>query len=433
MNVVNVGLIGLGTVGSGVYTLLSKYKSDLEFQVGTPINLKKILVSNADKRRSVNGIEVPFELLTTSFDELLDDDEIQIIIEVMGGSTTAKTYIEKALGAGKTVITANKDVLALYGDEFNKIAVENSCDLFFEASVGGGIPIIRSLVEGLASDRITQIMGIVNGTTNYILTKMTNEHLDYNVALKSAQSLGFAEPDPTGDVEGLDAARKMVILSSLGFSMPVSLEDVYVRGITQLSSADIEFAKNLGYIIKLIGFAQIENGAIEVSVQPTFLPKEHPLAAVNNENNAVYLCGEAVGQTMFFGPGAGSLPTATAIISDLITAVKRLQLGIRGNHLINFKNKRVLKTEDQISAKYYLRLTVDDQVGVLNQITTVFANEKLSFESIVQKPAMNHDEAQLIIITHEVILSNYLKALKRLEQIEHIKRIESSYRVVSTE
>lgn len=431
MENINVGLIGLGTVGKGVYTLLSKYKSDLEFQVGAPIHLKKILVSDVNKLRIIDKEEVSKELLTDSFDELLNDDEIQIIIEVMGGVTTAKTYIEKALKKGKTVITANKDVLALHGVEFNQYATENGCDLFFEASVGGGIPIIRSLVEGLASDRILRIMGIVNGTTNYILTKMTNDNLDYDVALKAAQDLGFAEPDPTGDVEGLDAARKMVILSSLGFSMPITLSDVYVHGISQVAIADIEFAKSLGYIIKLIGFAQIENGAVEVSVQPTFLPKEHPLASVNNENNAVYLCGEAVGQTMFFGPGAGSLPTATAVISDLISAVKRLQLNIRGNHLISFKNEAVMKKEDQIVAKFYLRLTVSDQVGVLNQITSVFANEKLSFESVVQKPAQKTDEAQLIIITHEVVLSNYVNALRQLKQLEQIKKIESSYRVVS--
>lgn len=432
MENINVGIIGLGTVGKGVYTLLSKYKSDLEFQVGAPIHLKKILVSDVNKLRIIDKEEVPKELLTDNFEDLLNDDDIQIIIEVMGGVTTAKTYIEKALQKGKTVITANKDVLALHGVEFNQIATDNGCDLFFEASVGGGIPIIRGLVEGLASDRILRIMGIVNGTTNYILTKMTNEHLDYDVALKAAQDLGFAEPDPTGDVEGLDAARKMVILSSLGFSMPITLDDVYVHGISQVSSVDIEFAKSLGYIIKLIGLAQIENGAVEVSVQPTFLPKEHPLAAVNNEYNAVYLCGEAVGQTMFFGPGAGSLPTATAIISDLISAVKRLQLGIRGNHLISFKNKPIMKKEDQIVAKFYLRLTVSDQVGVLNQITSVFANEKLSFESVVQKPALRTDEAQLIIITHEVVLANYVSALRQLKQLEQIKKIESSYRVVSS-
>lgn len=432
MENINVGIIGLGTVGKGVYTLLSKYKSDLEFQVGAPIHLKKILVSDVNKLRIIDKEEVPKELLTDNFEDLLNDDDIQIIIEVMGGVTTAKTYIEKVLQKGKTVITANKDVLALHGVEFNQIATDNGCDLFFEASVGGGIPIIRGLVEGLASDRILRIMGIVNGTTNYILTKMTNEHLDYDVALKAAQDLGFAEPDPTGDVEGLDAARKMVILSSLGFSMPITLDDVYVHGISQVSSVDIEFAKSLGYIIKLIGLAQIENGAVEVSVQPTFLPKEHPLAAVNNEYNAVYLCGEAVGQTMFFGPGAGSLPTATAIISDLISAVKRLQLGIRGNHLISFKNKPIMKKEDQIVAKFYLRLTVSDQVGVLNQITSVFANEKLSFESVVQKPALRTDEAQLIIITHEVVLANYVSALRQLKQLEQIKKIESSYRVVSS-
>jgi len=431
MDTIHVGLIGLGTVGSGVYTLLRRHKSELEFQVGHTIQIDKILVSSLNKARVIDGEEVSSKLLTTNFDDILGNALIQIVIEVMGGETLAKEYIEKLLQAGKTVITANKDVLAKYGVELNALAVKNQCDLFYEASVGGGIPIIRSLVEGLASDKIMRIMGIVNGTTNYILTKMSNEDMDYSVALKLAQDLGFAEPDPTGDVEGLDAARKMVILSSLGFSMPITLEDVYTHGISQVSIVDIQFAKTLGYVIKLIGFSQILDGEVEVSVQPTFLPKEHPLASVNNENNAVYLCGEAVGQTMFFGPGAGSLPTATSIVSDLITSIKRLQLGIRGSHLVSFKHERRIKSENKIMAKFYLRLTVEDKVGVLNQITSIFAKEELSFESVVQKPTKNPDDAQLIIITHEVVLSNYLRALRQLKQLDHIKHIDSSYRVVS--
>jgi homoserine dehydrogenase len=431
MNTIDVGLIGLGTVGSGVYTLLRRHQKELEFQVEAEINIKKILVKQVNKERIVDGETIPSSKLTDSFTDLLEDESIQIIIEVMGGDLVAHTYIEQALKAGKTVITANKDVLALHGKELNTLAVENKCDLFYEASVGGGIPIIRSLVEGLASDKISKIMGIVNGTTNYILTKMSLEDMDYMDALNEAQKLGFAEPDPTGDVEGLDAARKMVILASLGFSMPIELKDVYTHGISQVSITDIQFAKSLGYVIKLIGLAQMNEGEVEVSVQPTFLPKEHPLASVNNENNAVYLCGEAVGQTMFFGPGAGSLPTATAIVSDLITAIKRLQLGIRGNHLFAYNKEPKIKSEDKIMAKFYLRLTVEDQIGVLNQITSIFAKEQLSFESVVQKPTKKPLDAQLIIITHEVVLSNYLKALRQLKQLEHIKHIDSSYRVVS--
>lgn len=431
MNKVHVGLIGLGTVGSGVYTLLKRHQSELEFQVDSEIIIEKILVKNLNKTRVIDGQTIPSSILTTDFDDMLKDDSIQIIIEVMGGDAEAHEYIQKALKSGRTVITANKDVLALHGTELNLLAIENKCDLFYEASVGGGIPIIRSLVEGLASDKISRIMGIVNGTTNYILTKMSLEDMDYGVALKEAQLLGFAEPDPTGDVEGLDAARKMVILASLGFSMPIKLSDVYTHGISQVSIIDIQFAKSLGYVIKLIGFAQIKDGDVEVSVQPTLLPKDHPLASVNNENNAVYLCGEAVGQTMFFGPGAGALPTATAIVSDLLTSIKRLQLGVRGNHLVSYKNERHIKSEDKIMAKFYLRLTVEDQVGVLNQITSIFAKEQLSFESVVQKPTKNPLDAQLIIITHEVILSNYLKALRQLKQLDHIKNIDSSYRVVS--
>jgi len=431
MSKIGIGLLGLGTIGQGVFKLIMDHKEELEFQVGSEIAIHKILVSDLNKERIIDGVTVNANLLTDKVNDIIDDDSIQIVIEVMGGIKRAKQYMEEALKAGKSVVTANKDVIALHGVRLSLLAQEFKSDIFYEASVGGGIPIIRGLTEGLASDRITKIMGIVNGTTNYILTKMSKENMTYSEALKKAQELGFAEPDPTSDVEGLDAARKMVILSSLGFSMPISLNDVFTRGISKVSKEDILYSENLGYSVKLIGYADICEGQVEVSVQPTLLPKAHPLAFVNDENNAVYLYGSAVGQTMFYGPGAGAMPTATAIVSDVISVIKRYKLGVTGKHMINFKNHRLIKGDDKIEAKFYLRLNVKDQVGVLKDITTVFSEEGLSFETVLQKPADSPSDANLIIITHKVVLERYLKALKKLSQLDRLNSVDSSYRVVS--
>ncbi len=430
MDKIHIGLLGLGTIGSGVYRLLLEHEEDLEFQLGSQVVVQKILVSDIGKKRVIDGKEIPSSLLTDDPDVIFSDSKIQIVIEVMGGETYAKELMTKALKSGKSVVTANKDVIASQGVYLSELAAENQCDIYYEASVGGGIPIIRGLTEGLASDKMTRIMGIVNGTTNYILTKMSKDKMSYEDALAKAQDLGFAEPDPTSDVEGLDAARKMVILSSLAFSMPTTLGDVYTRGIAKIDQSDIEFARELGFVMKLIGFADIEEGEVEISVQPSLLPQEHPLAAVHNENNAVYLYGSAVGETMFYGPGAGAMPTATAIVSDLITVVKRLKLGVSGKHMINFKNKRTIKGEDKIKAKFYLRLNVKDQLGVLKDITTVFADESLSFESVLQKPTKNPGDARLIIITHKVVLASYIRALRRLKDLDRVNGIESSFRVV---
>lgn len=431
MESIHVGLLGLGTVGSGVYKLLDSHKQELEFQLGGKLIVDKILVNSLDKERVIDGKVLDKSLFTTEANDIFNDKQIKIVIEVVGGEVQALDYMKRSLQASKSVVTANKDVLAKHGVELTQLAKVNHCDIYYEASVGGGIPIIRSLTEGLASDNITRILGIVNGTTNYILTKMSKEGMGYDQALSLAKELGFAEPDPTSDVEGFDAARKMVILSSLGFSMPMQLEDVYTRGISKIDIEDIEYSNKLGFTIKLIGYADIKDGEVEVSVQPTLLPDSHPLASVNNENNAVYLHGEAVGETMFYGPGAGSMPTATAIVSDVISVAKRIKLNITGQHMINFKNERKVKNDDKIEAKFYLRLNVKDEVGVLNEITRVFANERLSFESVLQKPTNNPDDASLIIITHKVILANYITALKKLEKLEVVNKVESSYRVFS--
>ncbi len=327
MKPVKVGLLGLGTVGTGVVRIVEGNQEDLSRQVGSPIIIEKIAVKNIEKYRS---IEVDPAKLTEDPWEVIRDPEIDVIIEVMGGVDQTKKYILEALERGKHIVTANKDLMALHGSEVLAKAQEKQCDIFYEASVAGGIPIIRTLIEGFSSDRITRIMGIVNGTTNFILTKMSQEGASYEEVLKEAQELGYAESDPTSDVEGLDAARKMAILGTLGFRSDVELKDVSVTGITKVSSEDIAFAKTLGYEMKLLGIAERQGDEFTINVQPTMVRKQHPLASVNGVFNAVYVHGEAVGETMFYGAGAGEMPTATSVVADLVAVVKNLKLGVNG-------------------------------------------------------------------------------------------------------
>lgn len=423
---VSVGLLGLGTVGSGVVEIIDQHQDKLMHQVGCQVKITKILVSDVNKKRDVylNGSR-----LTTDAYEIINDPDIDVIIEVMGGVEEARGYILDALSNRKHVVTANKDLMALYGSELLAAAVENGCDLFYEASVAGGIPILRSLVEGLSSDRITKMLGIVNGTTNYILTKMSQDGREYEEVLAEAQALGYAESDPTSDVEGLDAARKIVILGTLGFSMKIDLEDVSVEGISQVSKEDLEYGKQLGYEMKLIGLAIRTDDKVEISVQPTFVPISHPLASVHNEFNAVYVYGEAVGETMFYGPGAGKLPTATAVVSDLVEVVKNMRLGVNGNSFILPQYEKKLKTPDEITAKYFLRIHATDQPGTFAALTRLFAEEKVSLEKILQLPMKNKTAAEIIIVTHKATKSAYDNVVSKLKDLEVVDQLASSYRV----
>jgi homoserine dehydrogenase len=295
--------------------------------------------------------------------------------------------------------------------------------------VAGGIPIIRTLIEGFSSDRITKIMGIVNGTTNYILTKMSQEGASYADVLKEAQDLGYAESDPTSDVEGLDAARKMAILGTLGFHTSLGLGDVQVKGISQVSKEDILYGKRLGYEVKLLGIAERQDDMISVGVQPTMVKSTHPLAAVGGVFNAVYVYGEAVGETMFYGPGAGEMPTATSVVADLVAVVKNLKLGVNGRKMfVPYKEKK-LKTAEQIASKYFVRLHVQDKAGVLAKITQVFAECDVSLESVVQQPNKSIAEAEIVIVTHDASLASMNRVLAEFEALEVIQTIKSVYRV----
>ncbi|MEZ2660294.1 homoserine dehydrogenase [Aneurinibacillus aneurinilyticus] len=423
---VKVGLMGLGTVGTGVVRIVQGHQEDLQKQTGLSIEIAKVLVQNVEKTRSLKLAE---GIVTTDAADLFDNPEIDVIVEVIGGIQPAKEYILKALDNGKHIVTANKDLMALHGAEILSKAQERGCDVFYEASVAGGIPILRALVEGFSSDRITKMMGIVNGTTNYIMTKMSQEGADYTEVLKEAQALGYAESDPTADVEGHDAARKMAILGTLGFHVDMSLEDVDCKGISKVSAEDIAYAKKLGYEIKLLGIAQRDDGLIEVSVQPTLVHHTHPLASVNGVFNAVYVHGEAVGETMFYGPGAGELPTATAVVSDLVTVVKNMKLGVNGRGSVAPYREKRLKSDEQIVSKYFLRLIVDDKRGVLAQITRILAEHDVSLEQVLQQPYNGGTQSEIILITHHASRKNLFAVREQFAELESIFEVKSLYRV----
>lgn len=426
MKPVKVGLLGLGTVGTGVVRIVEGNQEDLRSQVGSPIIVEKIAVKNPEKARNVL---VEQSKLTGDPWDVINDPEIDVIIEVMGGVEKTKAYLLEALENGKHIVTANKDLMALHGAEILAKAQEKQCDVFYEASVAGGIPIIRTLIEGFSSDRIIRIMGIVNGTTNYILTKMSQEGASYEEVLKEAQELGYAESDPTSDVEGLDAARKMAILATLGFRSNVELGDVSVKGISQISSEDIAFAKKLGYEMKLLGIAERNGDQFNISVQPTMVSQSHPLASVNGVFNAVYVHGEAVGETMFYGAGAGELPTATSVVADLVAVVKNLKLGVNGLKAITPYKPKLLTSDEEVFSKNFILLHVDDKAGVLAQITQVFAEFGVSLASVVQQPNEHNPNAEIIIITHSASKANMQKVLNHFESLEVIRRIKSVYRV----
>lgn len=426
MKPIKVGLLGLGTVGTGVVRIVEGNQEDLSSQVGSPIVIEKISVKNTEKARS---IAVDPEKLTEDPWEVIRHPDIDVIVEVMGGVEKTKEYILEALERGKHIVTANKDLMALYGTEILAKAKEKRCDVYYEASVAGGIPIIRTLIEGFSSDRITKVMGIVNGTTNYILSKMSQEGASYEEVLKEAQELGYAEADPTSDVEGLDAARKMAILATLGFHTNVELRDVAVSGISSVTKEDIGYARRLGYEMKLLGIAERQDDQISISVQPTLVNKQHPIASVNGVFNAVYVHGEAVGETMFYGAGAGELPTATSVVADLVSVIRNLKLGVSGLKAIApYKEKRLI-SDEEINYKYFILLHVDDKAGVLAQITQIFAEYEVSLASVVQQPNEYNPDAEIIIVTHNASKASMDKVRKHFESLDVIRKVKSVYRV----
>lgn len=423
---IRVGLLGMGTVGRGVYRLLLDNGPLITRRVGVPLEVTRVLVRDRFKDR---GITLPDGMLTDCPDDILYDPAIDIVVEVMGGTGLARELVLKALAQKKSVVTANKDMMAVYGKELYAAAQANGRDLFFEASVAGGIPIIRVLKECLAGDRIRQVMGIVNGTTNYMLTRMSREGADFDAVLRAAQAAGYAEADPTNDVEGYDAARKIAILASIAFNTRISLDDVYVEGITRITAEDIRYAAELGYVVKLLGIARDTTEGIEVRVHPALLPQSHPLAAVNDVFNAVFVEGEAVGETMFYGRGAGELPTASAVVADVIDAARNLRYRVPGIISCTCFTERPVKPMGRVVSRNYLRLRVVDRPGVLAQIAFVFGENQVSLASVIQKQTVGA-MAELILITHDVAEENLHRALKTLAELPVVDRIFNVIRVV---
>lgn len=422
---IKVALLGVGTVGTGVYKLIQRRAEVMEKTIGAELELVKILVHNLEKKRV--GIEE--SLLTDNWQEILNDDEIQIVIEVMGGIEPAKTMILEALHAGKHVVTANKDLMAAHGGELLSAAEEHNCDLLFEAAVAGAIPIIRPLKQCLAGNEISEVLGIVNGTTNYILTKMFEENMGFEEALAKATELGYAEADPTADVEGLDAGRKVAIMASIAFHSRVVFDDVYTEGITKITAEDIAYAKEFDSVIKLLGVARNTEKGIEAGVYPMMLHKEHPLASVRDSFNAVFVHGDAVDDAMFYGRGAGELPTASAIMGDIIDVARNLRYGCNGRISCTCYNQTPVKAFDEVKNKFFLRMQVHNRSGVLAQIAQVFGNHKVSITRVVQKNAQS-ENAELVIGTEKVKekhLKNALCVLKEMEDIIEISSVIREY------
>ena len=422
---IQIGILGFGTVGTGVVRILQQNAKDIQTRTHCEIHIKTILCRDLHKEREVSG---DF-LLTDQPSEILQDPEIDIIVEVMGGIELARSYILEALQNGKHVVTANKDLIALHGHELLDAANEAGKDLYFEASVGAGIPIIAALKESLAANRITDVLGIINGTTNYILTAMAEQGREYSEVLAEAQRLGYAESDPSADVDGLDAARKLAILSSIAFNSRVALKDVFVEGISKITREDLAYAAELGCTIKLLAIAKHREEEIEVRVHPAILPLTHPLASVSGVYNAIYVMGDVVGETMFYGRGAGSLPTGSAIVGDMMRIVRNIHSNsvssINCTCYLTLPQKAVV----DFYTAFYIRLLVKDEPRVLATLALLFAEANISFASIIQKPRGQH-QAEIVLVTHpcrEGALQDALtsvKAYSKVLTIDNVIRFE---------
>ena len=423
--VIKAALLGLGTVGTGVYKVLQMQKDEMEQKLGAVVELEKILVRNLKKAAA--KIDKP-ELLTNNWKEILEDDSIQIVIEVMGGIEPAKTYMLEALAAGKHVVTANKDLVAAHGAEVLDCAASHKCDFLFEAAVAGGIPIIRPLKQCLAGNHLSEVVGIVNGTTNFILTKMTQEGMEFAEALALATRLGYPEADPTADIQGLDAGRKMAIMASIAFNSRVTFDQVITEGITHISSKDIRYAKELGCVIKLLGLARNTESGIEVRVQPMLVPENHPLATVNDSYNAVFVRGDAVGDAMFYGRGAGEMPTASAIVGDVFDIVRNLLFDCTGRISCTCYKELPVKEADEIESRFFLRLHVDDRPGVLASIASVLGNNNVSIAQMIQKHR-DEDLAEIVVVTSKVREGNFNDAMLVVEGLNEVHKVSSIIRV----
>lgn len=420
---IKIGILGAGVVGSGVIYALKDHPT---------IEIKKVLVRNLDKARG-NNLVIPKELLTTNSDEILNDSEINIIVEVLGGLSPARELVTKAIKNKKHIVTANKDLIATYGAELFELAKENNVQIQFEASVCGAIPVINTIKQTLSANEFTKITGILNGTTNFILSEMLTKTLSYETCLKDAQKLGYAEPDPTNDVSGKDVAYKLAILASIAFGVRIKIEEVFHEGIQKITPTDIKMAEELGYRLKLIGIAKKEkNGEIDVRVHPAFIKQDSTLASVFGSNNGIKIESNLAGELTLIGPGAGSLPTASSVIGDINLLVAQLESNQKTNPLFVCKHTEFGKTKSisETENSYFLRIKTSDTAGVVGQIGTIFGNNKVSIKALTQKGLNPDHTATITILTHVVVEKDLQAAVKEIENLKTIKQIENVIRVL---
>lgn len=429
MKTINIALLGFGTVGSGVAEAIKRNSQMMAEQLGCQLKITYVLVRHPDKYKNVPLLEGVH--LTSSFEEIMADPDIGIVVEVMGGIHPAKEYIFEALNHKMSVVSANKDVVALFGPEIMHTAMENHVNFSCEASVGGGIPILRPLHDSLAANEIESIVGIVNGTTNFILSSMDEEGVSYSDALRVAQKKGFAEADPTNDVCGYDAARKLAILASIGFRANVTFDDVLVEGIEKISQKDVQYASEMGYAIKLLAVGTRQDNGIALNVYPAFVPRTHPLASVKGSYNAIYVTGNIVDDVMFYGRGAGSLPTASAVMADVISTAKHIMNGSTGTGMMLTETKRIpFYSSLKLKNSYYFRLIVDDVTGVLSQIASAYADHDISIKEVVQKSRFE-DAAELMIITQDTPRENIIQVEKALQVLPCMRQVANIVRVMN--
>jgi homoserine dehydrogenase len=420
MREIKVGLIGFGTVGAGVVKILQKNDRLIEKRMGAKITLKRIADIDLKTDR---GVKVRPGVLTRRAQDVIEDPEVEIVMELIGGIEPAKTYILNAIQNNKHIITANKALLALHGDEIFREAHRLGVDVNFEASVGGGIPLIRSIKEGLVANRIQSIFGILNGTSNYILSKMTDEGRNFKDVLKEAQEKGYAEADPTYDIEGIDAAHKLAILIRLAFGTPMRFEEVFIGGISEITPLDIQFGREFGYRIKLLAIAKIDQGKIEARVHPTLIPERHLLSTVEGVFNAIYIKGDAIGPTLFYGQGAGQMPTGSAVISDLVELGRNLLIQATGRRVPPLAyqepaiEKITLKKMEDVVMPFYMRISALDRPGVLSKISGILGKNDISIASVIQKGRRIKGAVPIVMMTHEAKEKNVHRALREIDQL----------------
>ena len=432
MREIRVGLIGFGTVGAGVVKILQANSKLIEKRMGAKIVLKRIADIDLETDR---GVKLRPGILTSKAEEVIGNPEIDIVTELVGGIEPAKTFILKAIRNKKHVVTANKALLALHGDEIFKEAQRFGVDVNFEGSVGGGIPLIRSVKEGLVANRIQSIFGILNGTSNYILSKMTDGGRNFKEVLKEAQEKGYAEADPTYDIEGIDAAHKLAILIRLAFGTPFRFKEIFIGGISEITPLDIQFSREFGYRIKLLAIAKMDQGKIEARVHPTMIPEGHLLSTVESVFNAIYIKGDAVGPTLFYGQGAGQMPTGSAVVSDLVELGRNLLVKAAGRRvpLLSFQEAAIekipLKKMEDMVMPFYIRVSALDRPRVLSKISGILGKNDISISSVIQKGRRVNGAVPIVMMTHEAKEKNVRQALKEMDRLDVIKRKTMCIRV----